>query len=111
MGSTQTPAPLLAETKFNINHQVRVKLTDRGKEVLLEDVLSRPGTASNAEALRSIKALYQRDDEYNFQLYELMAIFGPTLPTFGTSNAKFYPFEGNNITLLPDPYAVARHVS
>jgi len=105
MGSTKSLPPVLTETRFNINHMVRVRLTDRGKEVLLEKV-QEESKLSRIEATRSIKTRFLRGNEYSFQLYELMAIFGSTLPTFATSDPRFHPFEGNNIILLPDPYDV-----
>jgi hypothetical protein len=106
MGRIKPSLPILAETTFNINLNVRVRLTERGKEVLLAKILEE-GILSKTEALRAIKIRYMRDDEYSFQLYELMSIFGSSLPTIATSDPKYYLFEHNDIVLVPDPLDVA----
>jgi hypothetical protein len=106
MGRTKPSLPILAETTFNINMNVRVRLTDRGKEVLLGKILNE-GILSNTEAVRAIKIRYVRGDEYSFQLYELMSIFGSSLPTHATSDPQYQLFEHNDIILVPDPLDVA----
>lgn len=108
MGSITADLPeVLTETRLNINHNVKVALTPRGLEVLRERVRELNffhSDVSDDQVEESIKLHYWRGDTYIFQMYEFMAIFGSSLPTFATSDARYNLFEQNNIVLIPDRF-------
>ena len=107
MGSTTKDLPeLKKETRFNINHKVKVFLTPRGLEVLRERVreIDFQPDITDDQVERTITVLYLRDGAYIFQMYEFMAIFGPELPTIATMDPRHRLFDGNDIILLPDTY-------
>lgn len=68
---------------LNLNENIKVKLTEQGKEILIE--------------LKKEFYLEQTDsDGYNsFQLHTFMQIFGKSM----TCQMGFTPFEGNNIMI------------
>ena len=109
MGSDTASFPRIhEETSVNINHRVKVDLTPRGLEVLRAYVFNERRRLNmfetddpDKEVEEAIRLLYRREDVYVFQLYALMAIFGPDLPSWATSDSRYMPFERNEVILLP----------
>lgn len=99
-------AEVVEPTHFNVNHQVKVRLTEFGKSIyeqhLEEERLLLNGTSSKnaekyAEALRVIP---DADGYYTFQMHVLMYIFGGQhMP--GVATSVDIPFE-TEIILLPN---------
>jgi len=81
-------------TPFNINQSVRVKLTDHGKKLLLDDYLALMGHYG-----RNVYEFHLPKEDMNgyvkYQLWDLMKTFGPHI-NIGTE----MPFEAE-IQLLP----------
>jgi hypothetical protein len=107
MGSTTKDLPEIhEETRFNINRKVKVVLTPRGLEVLRERIggLDFSGSSTPVADIvdTTINLRYERDGVYIFQMYEFMAIFGPSLPIIATADQKYQLFEGSNLVLLAD---------
>ncbi|CAB4147733.1 hypothetical protein UFOVP431_45 [uncultured Caudovirales phage] len=65
---------------FNVNHDVKVRLTDHGRSILAKEGLSQP-----------------REGWAKFKLWELMSIFGPHL-----CNGCKQPFETQVDIIIPD---------
>jgi hypothetical protein len=76
---------LMEATIFNVNHEVRVRLKERGRAIVAEE---RPHKRVDADGWST------------WQLWDLMQCFGPHI-VFGGP----VPFE-TNIELLPDAYCV-----
>lgn len=104
MGNIVKHPSLTSPTEFNINDDVTVRLTDRGKEVLLARIQEQREVSAN-EAGRIIRTHYEDGTYYKFQLYEFMYLFGSSMPWFATSNEKYHLFEQNTLLLQP-----SRHV-
>lgn len=66
--------------KFNLNDFVKVKLTDKGKEVY--------GKYYDCKISDMLKSHYEGDGYYRFQLHELASVFGEGL-RFGSSSLPF----------------------
>jgi hypothetical protein len=102
--SENNVAPLLQPLQFNINQSVKVKLTERGREIyhwrMHEDHLS------NNEALRRLEAITDEAGYSKFQLYVLIGVFGERMQTFPSMDPRDLPFE-TEIILVPDPLEVA----
>jgi len=112
--TTQDPAPtegpsrITVPSRFNTNHEVKVKLTEYGlaiyKEYLAEqDRLLRPKFADRTDKLlEGQRAQPDQDGYYKFQMYVLMHIFGGEERMPDTATSRPIPFE-TEIVLLPSP--------
>ena len=84
------------EIKFNINHYVKVKITDYGYSVWVDDINS---YSSEPLTTESILKLRDRADEYGytgFQMHVLMNLFGKHL--YLGNKICFNP----NIIIIPE---------
>ena len=90
----------MEQVKFNINHDVKVKVTDYGYEKWLEHenrFVQFSGTIKPT-TLEELKSKADEDGYTKFQMWDMMSIFGSKM-TMGFKN----PIE-TNIILLPEKY-------
>lgn len=110
--TTQDPAPaeepsrITVPSRFNTNHEVKVRLTEYGlaiyKEYLAEqDRLLRPMFADRTDKYIE-RAKPDKDGYHKFQMYVLMHIFGGEAHMPDTATSQPIPFE-TEIILLPSP--------
>ena len=66
----------MGEVRFNINDEIKVKLTDKGRELLAKKIAE--GNSIAKLPADFIPSCYQEDNEgyIHPQLWEFMAIFG-----------------------------------
>ena len=66
----------MSELRFNINDEIKVKLTDKGKEILAKEIAKGNSIAKLPSNFRP--SCYQEDDEgyIHPQLWDFMRIFG-----------------------------------
>ena len=81
--SVPVPFSVLNLTKFNVNYHVYVRLTDHGREIYRKYWRQFSTKESSAPSLTVDETGWSK-----FQLWELMAIFGPHIFSGGT-----VPFE------------------
>jgi hypothetical protein len=76
--------------KFNINQYVKVKLTEKGKEILLNDHnrIDKQLKESGAKGLGTFILRLDKDGYYKEQLWKVMRVFGEHM-----SNGYEPPFE------------------
>ena len=94
-------------THFNINHRVKVKLTDLGRAIYDEHLNLRYkeiewalGDRGATTVVNSTRSDPDADGYYTFQMYELMHIFGVQHMS-GCATSVDIPFE-TEIILLPN---------
>lgn len=90
----------MEQIKFNINHSVKVKVTEYGYEVWLahENKFVQFSGTIKSVTIEELKAKQDEDGYTKFQLWDMMSIFGPKM-TMGFEN----PID-TNIILLPEKY-------
>lgn len=90
----------MEQIKFNINHSVKVKVTEYGYEVWLthENKFVQFSGTIKTVTIEELKAKQDEDGYTKFQLWDMMSIFGPKM-TMGFENLI-----DTNIILLPEKY-------
>lgn len=90
----------MEQIKFNINHQVKVKVTDYGYDVWLEysNQFAKYSPTYPIITIEELKANQDEDGYTEFQMWDMMSIFGPKMK-MGLKN----PID-TNIILLPEKY-------
>jgi hypothetical protein len=88
----------MKEIKFNINHQVKVKVTDYGYEAWLEheNRFVMYSSTYPITTIEELKAKVDTDGYTTFQMWDMMAIFGPKM-----SMGFKIPID-TNVILLPE---------
>ena len=66
----------MSEIKFNINHNVKVRLTNHGISVWAENCNKYSRNPLTAESILELKDRVDKDGYTKFQMHELMDIFG-----------------------------------
>ena len=90
----------MEQIKFNINHSVKVKVTEYGYEVWLahENKFVHFSGTIKSVTIEQLKAKQDQDPQTKFELWDMMSIFGPKM-RMGFEN----PID-TNISLLLDKY-------
>jgi len=90
----------MEQIKFNINHSVKVKVTEYGYEVWLahENKFVHFSGTIKPVTIEELKAKQDEDGYTKFQLWDMMSIFGSKMQ-MGFKN----PID-TNIILLPEKY-------
>lgn len=84
------------EIRFNVNHFVRVKLTDRGRKILRENYARDMGAMANKHPY--LETTPDAEGWTRFQLWDLMREFGGSIGC-GMNG----PFETEIIIEMPQP--------